>query len=216
MVNKAKNYIRGKAGKSDENISEEEIAENIQYISSSRTMTVDKVKSTIIEMQGREYLDAYKEYAKAHHEDEIFIKESYITRDFKAFLSEMRPMQQFIFLQYFGYTSQRFENVSITQLIADPYFVRIVKADEVGRNHIKQKDSYTVKRAKKNLEKAGSWQLENVECVDVRFVSNERYRAKEHLLKLVQEREYSEEEVKANLFGLLEVLEEQIEEMFGL
>lgn len=128
----------------------------------------------------------------------------------------MRPMQQFIFLQYFGYTSQRFENVSITQLIADPYFVRIVKADEVGRNHIKQKDSYTVKRAKKNLEKAGSWQLENVECVDVRFVSNERYRAKEHLLKLVQEREYSEEEVKANLFGLLEVLEEQIDEMFGL
>ena len=216
MVNKAKSYIRGKAGKSDESISEEEIAENIQYISSSRTMTVDKVKSTIIEMQGREYLDAYKEYAKKSIEDEIFIREDNIVADFKAFLSEMRPMQQFIFLQYFGYATHRFEDIPMTQLVVDPYFVRIVKADEVGRNHVERKDSYTVKRARQNFEKAGTWNLSDVECVNVRFVSNERFRAKERLVKLVKEKDYSEDEIKANLFGLLEKLEGQIEEMFGL
>ena len=127
---------------------------------------------------------------------------------FREFLNGMRPMQQFIFLQSFGYVSHRFENVPITQLIADPYFVRLVKADEVGRNHVEKKDRYTVKRAKKNLE--------DVECVDVRFVSNERHRAKEHLLQLVQEKEYSEDEIRANLFSLLEELEEQFEDMLGI
>lgn len=63
-------------------------------------------------------------------------------------------MQLFIFLQNCGYVSHRFENVQITQLIANPYFVCAVKADEVGKNHVEKKDCYTVKRAKKKLERA--------------------------------------------------------------
>lgn len=215
MINKAKSYIRAMECKEDEAISEEEIAEYICKVLNN-AISVKDVRNTILEMQGKEHYDVYKEYSKKSKEDEIYIKEEAILQDFREFLNGMRPMQQFIFLQSFGYVSHRFENVPITQLIADPYFVRLVKADEVGRNHVEKKDRYTVKRAKKNLERAGAWHLEDVECVDVRFVSNERHRAKEHLLQLVQEKEYSEEEIRANLFGLLEELEEQFEEMLGI
>lgn len=80
----------------------------------------------------------------------------------------------------------------------------------------RKKDRYTVKRAKKNLERAGAWHLEDVECVDVRFVSNERHRAKEHLQQLVQEKYIPKRKLEPIYFAFLEELEELFEEMLGI
>lgn len=109
----------------------------------------------------------------------------------------MRLMQQVIFLQNYGYLGQLFEDMSIMQLVLEPVFVKVVKSDTVGSKHIKMNEN-------------------NVEVVDVRFVSNERGRSKKHLLELVQRMDYSMKEVKVNLFGLLIELEEQMKELFGI
>ena len=64
---------------------------------------------------------------------------------FKYFVNALRPMQRFIFCQSFGFCSDKYDDISLNQLVCDPDFLKIVKNDHIGAKHINVSDMFIEK-----------------------------------------------------------------------
>ena len=125
-------------------------------------------------------------------EDEILLAEDNIVEDFKAFIDNLRPMQKYIFLQSYGFCSNKHEKMKSNVIGLDPVLVMLGREDENGQAHITE------------------------EQLEARYIRKEKERLTNKMRKLVEKMDYTETEIRANLMPLLNELQEEMREKYDL
>lgn len=217
MINKTIRYMTEQLGVNPDEITPEDIQMFMPNVSTLE-LSLNDIISTINHMNYRVQLEDYMETENPEDNlDEMVISNENGKNTFKVFINALRPMQRFIFCQSFGFCSDKYDDISLNQLVCDPDFLKIVKGDHIGAKHITKGNVFIEKPRVNGFEvKDGPWELANVEHIDVNFVTHQRVRCNKLIVKFVQENELDEYDVKANLAELLREVWAELSDEFGL
>lgn len=178
----------------EEEVDAEDIYECMPLVTDN-PLSLNEIKRTL-----NEYLVEYSfndsDNAKEKGiEDKILISEECIEKDFAEFIANMRPMQKYIFLQSYGFCSNKHENMKSNVIGFDPVLVRLGKEDENGQAHIKS---------------------DGDEYLEERYIRKEKERITIRMRRLIEKMEYTDTELRTNLMPLLYELQEEMRIRYDL
>lgn len=130
-------------------------------------------------------------------------------------IDQLRPMQQYIFLQNIGLCSEKYDDIHSKQLACDPAFVSLCSSDRIGSGHVMHGD-FRINRIKIGNQYFEAVEYEDIDYLEPRFTRDERTRINKKFRELVAEKDYIENEVLANLVPLLNELKEEMKRKYDL
>lgn len=205
IINRTRKFIIENRGIKPDSITVEDIFQNMSNVSTVQ-LSRDEILAVIQMMQPKYSIDAFVDGDELMAIDqEIACPDEAIRRRIYAFLNKMRPMQQFIFCQNYERCNEHYACMTVSELCGDPLFVKICKNDKYGQKHVAVDEKLL---GTFNIE--GMSNLELPFLVSTKFVRNERERVRANLIKLVQECDYSEEDLQDNLFDVMDDIWEEI------
>lgn len=193
-IAKSKAKAAAVLGKREGEVTAEEIYRFMPYVTEN-PLSLKEIKRSIEEYLVDHSLDSCECSSEQGIEDEILIVEEYIEKDFREFIEKMRPMQKYIFLQSYGFCSNKHESMKSNAIGYDPYLLDLAREDVKGQAHIK---------------------CEEEEYVEDRYIRKEKERMTIRIRKLIDKMEYSETELRANLMPLLYELQEEMRRKYDL
>lgn len=217
LVKNTQNYICREKGKSLSSITAEDIFEEMHNVSTTQ-LSLELIKKILERMQVKASIEDIENDSNYSSEmDELYIASENVMQAFETFMKKLRPLQQFIFCQNYGFCSNKYDGISIAQLVCDPDFLKIVKDDNIGKKHLTI-SNVTIDEPRENgfVIQGGPIILNNVEHIDVNFVSHQRVRCKNLIVDFVKDNELDEYDVMSSLTKLLEEAWDELSSKYGL
>ena len=217
LVKNTQNYICREKGKSLSSITAEDIFEEMHNVSTTQ-LSLELIKKILAGMQVKTSIEDIENDSNYSSEmDELYIASENVMQAFETFMKKLRPLQQFIFCQNYGFCSNKYDGISIAQLVCDPDFLKIVKEDNIGKKHLTISDvQIDEPRVNGFVMQEGPIILNNVEHIDVNFVSHQRVRCKNLIVNFVKENELDEYDVMSSLTKLLDETWDELSSKYGL
>ncbi len=216
IIRKAQDYIAINLGVDTDDITPELIHEFLPKVSNNQ-LSVNDITNTLKLMQARvnlEDCDKYSEFATEM--DELFIATEGVTEVFKEFMDKLRPLQKFIFCQNYGFCSDKYDDITLEQLVCDPDFIKIVKDDHIGTKHLTRGDMDIKEPRVNGFELKEPIHLKDVEHIDVNFVTHQRVRCNKLIKECVTENNFDEYDVMADLAALMRDVWDKLAANYGL
>lgn len=213
LVRKTKMYIAAEKNINMDDITAEEVFEVMPKVT-EMPLSLNTIKKVMAAVQPKFSIsNGDVDIAENGPYDEIDYGDDSLIALMEEFLNSMRPMQQFIFLQNYGFCSLKYEKMSIKEMGYDDYFVSLCREDKVGKNHICHGNLLINKPRIKAEERCEKVEIKDVDYVSEKYIRNERDRSRKKLITLVKERKIEMKDFNEKLAVYLDMVWDRLEGM---
>lgn len=214
-IEKTKKYIVDSFGVKYDDIKPEDIFMFMSEVSDV-PLSLRDIKETIRVTQPKYSIDTMETGEEQMMEVSYSVADPAFTDCIIEFVRSMRPIQQFIFLQNYGFCDVRFSEITIKQMSVNEIFVELCREDKFARKNIKHGDLKIERPRTVEGEKQQMLEITDVDYVSEKFIRNERDRARKNLINMVMNQGYEPEDFEGNISIVLDELWNELVRELGI